>query len=123
MLCCVVCHPAMFNYLSNLFYYSFTVLSKDILKLKGYFRMHVYTSLPYICYVSQVQRDCADLLSSYFTADGLVARCLQYATHTLDHIMDFTRLRAFGSLFSMLNQMIRNILNYNQFHPDFPLQV
>ena len=37
--------------------------------------------------------------------------------------MDFTRLRALGSLFSMLNQMIRNILNYNQFHPDFPLQV
>ena len=70
----------------------------------------------------QVQRDGADLLSPYFTADGLVARCLQYA-QTLDHIMDFTRLRALSSLFSMLNQMVRNIMNYNQFHPDFPLQV
>ena len=70
----------------------------------------------------QVQRDCADLLSPYFTADGLVARCLQYAQGQ-DHIMDFTRLRALSSLFSMLNQMVRNILSYNQFHPDFPLQV
>ena len=35
--------------------------------------------------------------------------------------MDFTRLRALNSLFSMLHQLVRNILNYNQTHPDFPL--
>jgi len=69
----------------------------------------------------QVQRDCADLLSTHFSSDGLVVRTLQYA-ETLDHVMDFTRLRALGSLFSMLNQMVRNVLNYNQSHPDFPMQ-
>ena len=37
--------------------------------------------------------------------------------------MDFTRLRALGSLFSMLNQSVRNVLNYNQNHQDFPMQV
>lgn len=37
--------------------------------------------------------------------------------------MDFTRLRALGSLFSMLNQSCRNVLNYNHTHPDFPMQV
>ena len=55
-------------------------------------------------------------------SDGLVPRCLQYA-ESLDHIMDFTRLRAVNSLVSMLHQMVRNILNYNQSHPDFPLEV
>uniref|UniRef100_A0A1X7TN30 Dynein heavy chain AAA 5 extension domain-containing protein n=1 Tax=Amphimedon queenslandica TaxID=400682 RepID=A0A1X7TN30_AMPQE len=36
-------------------------------------------------------------------------------------MMDFTRLRALNSLFSMLHQMIRNIISYNQSHPDFPM--
>ena len=35
--------------------------------------------------------------------------------------MDFTRLRALGSLFSMLNQTVRNVLAYNNNHPDFPM--
>lgn len=35
--------------------------------------------------------------------------------------MDFTRLRALSSLFSMLNQFARNVLQYNQQHADFPI--
>lgn len=35
--------------------------------------------------------------------------------------MDFTRLRALSSLFSMLNQFARNVLIYNQQHSDFPV--
>ncbi len=35
--------------------------------------------------------------------------------------MDFTRLRALNSLFSMLHQLVRNVLNYNNTHPDFHL--
>ncbi|KAK3093975.1 hypothetical protein FSP39_022394 [Pinctada imbricata] len=69
----------------------------------------------------QVQRDCAGFLSPSFTSDGLVSRCMEYAID-LEHIMDFTRLRALSSLFSMLNQGVRNILSYNQHHPDFPMQ-
>ncbi|CAG5125758.1 unnamed protein product, partial [Candidula unifasciata] len=68
----------------------------------------------------QIQRDVVNILSPYFTLDGLVNRCLEHA-ETLDHIMDFTRLRALTSLFSMLNQGIRNILNYNHAH-DFSMQ-
>ena len=64
----------------------------------------------------------ADLLSQHFNSNGLVVRALQYA-EDLDHIMDFTRLRALNSLFSMLNQLVRNVLNYNQTHPDFPMPV
>lgn len=68
----------------------------------------------------QTQREIAAFLHPFFSADGLVVRCLEYAM-TQEHIMDFTRLRALGSLFSMLNQGVRNILGYNQLHPDFPL--
>ncbi|XP_053373809.1 cytoplasmic dynein 1 heavy chain 1-like isoform X4 [Mercenaria mercenaria] len=70
--------------------------------------------------VLQVQRDCAVVLSGHLTSDGLVNRCLEFAMD-LEHIMDFTRLRAMNSLFSMLNQAVRNILNYNANHPDFPM--
>ena len=37
--------------------------------------------------------------------------------------MDFTKMRALNSLFAMLNQAARNILNYNSQHPDFPMTV
>ena len=69
-----------------------------------------------------MQRDCAATLSAHFTSDGLVNRCLEYAMD-LEHVMDFTRLRALNSLFSMLNQAARNILSYNAGHPDFPMAV
>ena len=67
-----------------------------------------------------VQRDAEKVLHSFFTPDGLVVRCLEYASKQ-EHIMDFTRLRALNSLFSMLNQSLRNILQYNHSHADFPL--
>ena len=60
------------------------------------------------------------ILRPYFSSDGLVIRALEYAS-TQEHIMDFTRLRALNSLFSMLNQVIKNVLDYNHNHPDFPM--
>lgn len=54
----------------------------------------------------QVQRDIANLLQPYFAADGIVVRSFEYASEQ-EHIMDFTRLRALSSLFSMLNQAAR----------------
>ncbi|XP_078314970.1 cytoplasmic dynein 1 heavy chain 1-like isoform X1 [Crassostrea virginica] len=69
----------------------------------------------------QLQRDCALILAPFFTSDGLVNRALEYAI-SLDHIMDFTRLRALSSLFSMINQGVRNVISYNNSHVDFPMQ-
>uniref|UniRef100_A0A336KP21 Dynein heavy chain, cytoplasmic n=1 Tax=Culicoides sonorensis TaxID=179676 RepID=A0A336KP21_CULSO len=66
------------------------------------------------------QREIASILQPYFGADGLVVKSLEFAMEQ-EHIMDFTRLRALGSLFSMINQSIRNALIYNQQHPDFPI--
>lgn len=67
-----------------------------------------------------VQREVACILQSYFAPDGLVVKCMEYAMRQ-EHIMDFTRLRALSSLFSMLNQAVRNVLLYNHAHVDFPL--
>jgi dynein heavy chain 1 len=71
----------------------------------------------------QVQRDVANILGSHFAVDGLVMRCLEYAEKKLDHIMDFTRLRALSSFFSMINYVVRQIQHYNSMHTDFPMAV
>ncbi|XP_058810234.1 dynein heavy chain, cytoplasmic isoform X2 [Phymastichus coffea] len=67
-----------------------------------------------------LQRDAANFLQSFFSPNGLIVKCLEYASKQ-EHIMDFTRLRALNSLFSMLNQALRNTLQYNHCHSDFPL--
>lgn len=68
-----------------------------------------------------MQNDVANLLLPLFASDGLISRCLDYAAKQ-EHVMDFTRLRALGSLFSMIHQSTRNVLQYNATHPDFPMQ-
>merc|ERR1712142_207686 len=69
----------------------------------------------------QVQHDCVDVLKPFFTDDGLVVNALAFASR-MEHIMDFTNLRALSSLFSMLSQGVRNIHQYNSTHPDFPMK-
>ncbi len=48
-----------------------------------------------------------------------MSKCLDYS-NKFEHVMEFTKIRALNSMFSILNQHIRNILNYNQYH-DFKL--
>jgi len=68
-----------------------------------------------------LQRYIIQILKPHFQHDNsLVIKALDFALNQ-EHIMDFTRLRPLNSLFSMLNQGIRNILKYNQAHPDFPM--
>lgn len=58
-------------------------------------------------------RSAASYLRPFFGPDGLVTKALECATQ-YEHIMDFTRLRALGSMFTMLNQCVRNVITYNQ---------
>ena len=67
--------------------------------------------------VLQTQIDCANVLATHFTSDGLVQESLKHAMQQ-EHVMDFTRLRALVSLFSMLNQCTRNVINYNKLNVD-----
>ena len=68
----------------------------------------------------QTQRDLATILEPFFQPECLVERCMVFASK-LEHIMDFTRLRALSSLFSMVKDGVRSVLNYNSTHSDFPM--
>jgi len=59
-------------------------------------------------------------MQPHMASDGLILKTMEYAS-SKDHIMDFTRMRALSSLFSLLNQGVRNVLLYNQQHQDFPM--
>ncbi|PLW56951.1 hypothetical protein PCANC_02857 [Puccinia coronata f. sp. avenae] len=66
------------------------------------------------------QRSIMEILSPYFQSGGLVTRALEFAAG-VDHIMEFTLARAVSTLFSLINKTIRNVLDYNARHNDFPL--
>ena len=76
----------------------------------------------FLIYFLQVQCDFVDIIHEHFSSNGLVVKCLEFAFKQ-EHIMDFTRMRALESLFSMIHQGVRNVLQYNQQHPDFPMEV
>ncbi len=66
------------------------------------------------------QRVIAQRLSEFFENDGLVPKALEFAA-SVEHIMDFTPIRALTTLFSLINKTIRNVVEYNTQHSDFPL--
>jgi len=35
--------------------------------------------------------------------------------------MEFTKIRVYEAMFALLRKGISNVLDYNEFHPDFPL--
>ena len=49
-----------------------------------------------------------------------ILRALEQA-EGYNHIMDFTPMRALATLFSLINRTVRNIVEYNDAHSDFPL--
>ncbi|KAK4240895.1 dynein heavy chain, N-terminal region 1-domain-containing protein [Achaetomium macrosporum] len=68
----------------------------------------------------EVQGQAADLLQAYLTTDNFILFALQQA-EGFNHIMEFTVARVLNTLFSLLNKAVRNIIEYNAQHSDFPL--
>ena len=66
------------------------------------------------------QKQVANILQPYFAEGELVSSALEFAA-SIEHIMDFTTTRALTTLFSLLNKTVRNIIEYNIQHSDFPL--
>ncbi|CAG8531180.1 10166_t:CDS:10, partial [Acaulospora colombiana] len=66
------------------------------------------------------QRDIATILSRHMNDEGFVTKAIYYA-EKLEHIMDFTHMRVLNTLFSLLNKTVRNVIEYNNNHPDFPM--
>ena len=67
-----------------------------------------------------IQRAVATNLEPFFQPNGLVSSALEH-TGSIEHIMDFTATRALNTLFSLLNKTVRNVIDYNNTHSDFPL--
>jgi dynein heavy chain 1 len=66
------------------------------------------------------QKTIVTILEPFFAEDGIVAAALVFA-ESIDHIMDFTAIRAINTLCSLVNKTVRNVIEYNNQHPDFPL--
>lgn len=67
-----------------------------------------------------LQGQMVSFLEPYFEPNGMVHAALEFAANC-DHIMDFTPIRALNSLFSLLKVTIRNVIEYNARHAEFPL--
>lgn len=64
-----------------------------------------------------VQQEIAVILEPHLEEGQIVCRSLDFALEN-KHIMQFTKFRAFRTLFSMLNHTVRSVLHYNNNHPD-----
>ncbi|KAI2473006.1 cytoplasmic dynein heavy chain [Annulohypoxylon bovei var. microspora] len=68
----------------------------------------------------QIQSEVADLLNAYLTTDDFILAALKHA-ESYNHIMEFTVARVLTTLFSLLNKAVRDMIEYNASHVDFPL--
>ena len=48
-------------------------------------------------------------------------RTRERSPESIEHIMDFTTTRALNTPFSLINKTVRNVIEYDLQHPDFPL--
>ncbi|TQS39101.1 hypothetical protein Golomagni_00379 [Golovinomyces magnicellulatus] len=67
-----------------------------------------------------IQEQVADLLTIFLTTDDFISKVLDHA-QSFNHIMEFTIPRALNTLFSLLNKTVRDMIEYNAQHVDFPL--
>ncbi|KAG6054551.1 Dynein heavy chain cytoplasmic [Claviceps sp. LM77 group G4] len=67
-----------------------------------------------------VQGEISDLLKVYMTTENFILQALERA-ESYNHIMEFTVARALNTLFSLLNKAVRDVIEYNGQHSDFPL--
>lgn len=68
----------------------------------------------------QIQSQVADILNAYLTTDDFILAALKQA-ESYNHIMEFTIARVLTTLFSLLNKAVRDLIEYNAAHVDFPL--
>ena len=68
-----------------------------------------------------VQGQVADLLAAYLNEENFAHAALEKARE-YNHIMEFTVARVLTTLFSLLNKCVRDIIEYNGQHSDFPLE-
>lgn len=71
----------------------------------------------------EIQQACAQFLNTHMVPDGLVSTTLDYAMKNVEHIMEPTKQRLLLAFFSMMNFSVKQLLEYDSKHQDFPLSV
>ncbi|TVY46530.1 Dynein heavy chain, cytoplasmic [Lachnellula occidentalis] len=69
-----------------------------------------------------LQAQVADLLEAFLNTDDFILDALERA-EAFNHIMEFTVARVLNTLFSLLNKSVRDLIEYNAQHVDFPLDL
>ena len=70
----------------------------------------------------EVQTQVAELLRHHFGSNQFLEKALHEVRH-YNHIMEFTDIRALGTLYSLLNKACRTVIEYDIHHEDFPLDL
>lgn len=72
-------------------------------------------------YLKSIRRKCVEAIHNMFDdEDSYMTKVLDYA-QTLNHVMDFTRIRVLESTFALIRKAISNIIEYNEVRAEFPL--
>lgn len=75
--------------------------------------------------IRTIRKQCVTVIRPLFESDdddSFVTRSLELAS-TLSHVMEFTKMRCLEALFALIRKGIENILDYNENHADFPLDI
>ena len=71
----------------------------------------------------RVQREVVEIVRPYFLGDtSFVMTAYDHISQSPHHIMEWTRLRCVNAVFALLKRGVRDIIEYNSLHSDFPLQ-
>lgn len=73
----------------------------------------------------EIQADVAMMLRTYLgdpNSNGFIYAALEKAKQCGGHIMEFSVARALTTLFSLMTKVVRDLIQYNARHHDFPLE-
>lgn len=68
-----------------------------------------------------MQTQTADIIQRHLGTDGFIHKALEESSR-FNHIMEFTEARALGTLFSLISQICRAMIEFNMRQMDFPLE-
>ena len=72
-----------------------------------------------------IRKQCVAAIRHLFEGDDddcFATRSLELAS-TMTHVMEFTSMRCLEALFALIRRGIDNVIEYNENHADFPLEV
>lgn len=72
---------------------------------------------------NKIRDQCVESIKEMFNdseSPSFMTRAIEYA-ETLQHVMEFTKIRVLEAMFALVRRGITNVIEYNENHSDFPL--